>query len=312
MLATHAKDAGEDLNVMRELRGLLRAMLDSAAARRILLLAGALVGVLILNVVGELRMNKWQGAFFRAIEQKNLSEVISQSFMFVAIMLVLLSFVVSQNWLLERLKIRLRSWLAHHLMDEWMKPGHAYRLNMTSEERLNPDQRIQEDVRHFSEMTGDLGMGALRSTLMLISFIGVLWMMSHGISLNFWGRSLMIPGYMVWFAVAYAALGSYLAARVGAPLIRLNEERYTREANFRYSLVRISDNAESISFYNGEKDERRIADQYLDGVLSILRTLSFANARLTWIACGHGWMVVILPCWSRCPVTCKVSSTSAV
>ncbi len=295
LLANRPKTPADGMNVGQELRSLTKALLKSKAARRILILISFLVGVLILNVIGEIRMNRWQGAFFRAIEQKNLSDVANQSALFVMIMLILLAFVVTQNWLLERLKIRLRAWLTHHLMDEWMKPGHAYRLNMTSEERFNPDQRIQEDVRHFSEMSGDLGLGALRSTLMLISFVGVLWIMSRGISLNFWGHSVMIPGYMVWFALAYAALGSWMAARVGAPLISMNEERYTREANFRYSLVRISDNAESISFYGGEKDERRIADQYLNGVLDILRTLSFANARLTWIACGHGWLVVILP-----------------
>ena len=285
----------DGMSASEELKALFLLMIKSRSAQRIFFLIGLAIGVLILNVIGEVRMNKWQGEFFRAIEHKNLSDIGHQAVYFTLIMLVLLSFVVSQNWLLERLKIRLRQWLTGYLLDHWMKPSAAYRLNMTSDENLNPDQRIQEDVRQFSEKSGDLGMGALRSTLMLISFVGVLWVMSSGIALPIAGRSIVVPGYMVWFALFYAALGSFLAARVGRPLINLNEERYTREANFRYSLVRISDNAESISFYSGEKDERKLVDKNLEKVLNTMRTLSFANARLTWIACGHGWMVVILP-----------------
>lgn len=295
LIAEKPELASDGISASKELFNLFKLMLRSKTSRRILFLVGSAIGVLILNVIGEIRMNTWRGAFYRAIEHRDLAEVGKQSLFFVMIMLVLLTFVVSQNWLLERFKIRFREWLTHHLLNEWMKPGHAYRLNMTSEERLNPDQRMQEDVKHFSELTGDLGIGAARSTLMLISFVGVLWVMSKGISLNFAGYSLMIPGYMVWFALFYAAIGSWMAARVGGPLISLNEERYTREANFRYSLVRISDNAESISFYSGEKDERKIVNSNFSKVLSTLSTLSFANARLTWIACGHGWMVVILP-----------------
>ncbi|RZA08893.1 MAG: ABC transporter ATP-binding protein/permease [Proteobacteria bacterium] len=295
LIAAESKRPSDGIPAWKELKVLFAAMLKSPAARRIFLIIGAAVFVLVLNVIGEIRMNKWQGSFFRAIEHKNLHDVWKQAGTFVVIMLVLLSFVVTQNWLLERMKIRWREWLTGHLLDSWMAPGRAYRLNMTSAERLNPDQRIQEDVRNFSEMSGDLGMGALRSTLMLVSFVGVLWGMSRGISLPLFGRAVEVPGYMVWFALFYALLGSWAAARVGRPLINLNEERYTNEANLRYSLVRVSDNAESISFYNGERDERTIVNISLQEVLNTLRTLSFAHARLTWIACGHGWMVVILP-----------------
>jgi putative ATP-binding cassette transporter len=119
--------------------------------------------------------------------------------------------------------------------------------------------------------------------------------MSSGIALPIAGHNLEIPGYMVWFAIFYAAIGAWLTLKVGRPLITMNEDRYTKEANFRYSLVRISDCAESIAFYSGEKDERKIADSALGRVLRVMKKLSFAHARLTWITCGHGWMVVILP-----------------
>lgn len=285
----------DGISAWKELKALNKRLFKSPKAKRIYFLLGMAITILILDVIGEIRMNKWQGDFFRAIEQKNLPVVGQEALMFIGIMLVLLTFVVTQNWFLERVKIRYREWLTSDLMDEWMKPGHAYRLNMTSEENLNPDQRIQEDVKNFCELSAELGIGALRASLMLICFVGVLWKMSSGITLPIPNLPIVIPGYMVWFALIYAVLGTWMAAKAGAPLIKLNEERYTREANFRYSLVRISDNAESISFYSGEKDERKIADKNFKNVLKMMSSLSYANARLTWISCGHGWMVVILP-----------------
>lgn len=295
LIAREPKKLAGQVSAFRELRILFKEILRAKSARGILFFGGTAVFILILDVLGEIRMNRWQGDFYRAIEQRNYGGVGHQALLFVLIMVVLLSFVVSQNWMLERMKIKLREWLTNRLLDDWMKPGAAYRLNMISEEHLNPDQRMQEDVKNFSEFTGDLGIGALRAFLMLISFVGVLWMLSSGIAIPIFGRDLVIPGYMVWFALLYAALGSWLAAKVGAPLIDLNETRYSREAAFRYSLVRISDNAESISFYAGEKDERKIVTHYLSKVLSTMKTLALANARLTWISCGHGWLTVILP-----------------
>ncbi|UYL07281.1 ABC transporter ATP-binding protein/permease [Bdellovibrio sp. SKB1291214] len=276
-------------------KNIFRQLWNSKDIKPIGLIVGAVLFVLVLNVLGEMRMNTWQGEFFRAIEKKDIPQVGTQSAIFVIIMVILLSFIVTQNWLLEQFKIRFRKWLSSHLIDEWIKPGRAYRLNIVSKESLNPDQRIQEDVKHFSELTGDLALGAFRASLFLLTFVGVLWSMSQGVIFNLGNMTVSIPGYMVWFAVIYALLGSFLATRVGRPLIKLNEERYTREANLRYALVRVSDNAEGIAFYGGEKDERKILDDQLNLTLNIMRRLSFAQARLTWIACGHGWMVVILP-----------------
>ena len=279
----------------REFMRLIRELVKSHRFTRIALLVLCAIGVLLLNVTGEVRLNAWRGAFFSAVEHKKIADVWTQAGVFLLIVAVLLSFVVSQNWLLERFKIRFREWLTHGLLDGWMKPSIAYRLSVASNDNLNADQRIQDDLKTFADLTSELGLGIARASLLLVSFIGVLWVMSSGIKFNISGSEFGVPGYMVWAALIYATLGTWLTSVVGRPLISLNSQKHTEEANFRYSLVRVSDNAESIAFYRGEKDERAIVNEKFEDVLSISRIISFANARLTWVSCGHGWLVVLIP-----------------
>ncbi len=164
-----------------------------------------------------------------------------------------------------------------------------------SDDGVNPDQRIQEDARHLSELSADLGGGLAQATLLLLGFIGVLWVLSAQVVFNLEGREFTIPGYMVWCALAYASAGSWLTWRVGRPLIDLNARHYAREAEFRVALVRVVEHAESISLYRGEADERASLDTVLASVLTVTRNLAGGVARLTWITSGHGWLAIIFP-----------------
>jgi ABC-type uncharacterized transport system fused permease/ATPase subunit len=100
---------------------------------------------------------------------------------------------------------------------------------------------------------------------------------------------------MVWAALLYAGAGSWLAWRVGRPLIRLHVQRYEKEAEFRFGLVRVSESAEAVALYGGEKDERRYIDKTFDGVLLTMRRIVFAVARLTWVTSGYGWIAIVVP-----------------
>ena len=166
---------------------------------------------------------------------------------------------------------------------------------MVSELGVNPDQRIQEDNRQLTLLTVDLGVGLLQSTMLLVSFIGVLWSLSSVISFTVGGHVIAIPGYMVWCAIGYASIGSGLTWLVGHPLIGLNAMRQAREADFRFALVRVSESAESIALYGGEADERRLLDLSLGPVIAAMRRLSGSVARLTWITSGYSWLAIIVP-----------------
>jgi putative ATP-binding cassette transporter len=294
-----AERRGESL--WRELLLLLREMLAGRRGWPMLRLWLAIVAVLIANMFGQVRLNQWNGAFFDAVEKRDGDAFVWQLGVFLLIVAVLLVLVVAQTWLQERFKIRFRERLTQVLLDAWLRPNRAYQLAMMGEAGAQPDQRIQEDCRLFSELSTELGVGMLNALLLLVSFIGVLWTLSSQATFLFEGREIVIPGYMVWIAIGYAGIGSGLTFLVGRPLIGLNTQRYAREAELRFALVRVNESAESVALYSGEQGERRSLDHFVDSVLTATRRLSGALARLTWITSGYGWLAIVVPILAAAP-----------
>jgi vitamin B12/bleomycin/antimicrobial peptide transport system ATP-binding/permease protein len=288
-------------SILRELFQLFRDMLRNGRGWPMLRLGGAILVILVGNMFGQVRLNQWNGAFFDAVERRDASAFFHQLLIFLVIVVVLLALVVAQTWLQERLKIRLRQRLTQVLLDIWLKPNRAYQMGFMGENSAQPDQRMQEDCRLFSELSTELGVGMLQAFLLLVSFIGVLWALSGPVSFNLGGREITITGYMVWVAVGYAGIGSGLTWLVGRPMIRLNTLRYAREAELRFALVRVNESAESVALYNGEPDERRNLDEFVDAVLKASRRLSGGLARLTWITSGYGWLAIVVPILAAAP-----------
>jgi putative ATP-binding cassette transporter len=288
-------------SALRELFVLFREMLRNRRGWPMVRLAILILLVLICNMFGQVRLNEWNGAFFDAVQRRNSTEFLHQIGVFLLIISALLVLVVAQTWLQERLKIRLRERLTDVLLDEWLKPNRAYQLGLVGEAGAQPDQRLQEDCRLFAEFSTELGVGMLQALMLLVSFIGVLWLLSSYATFEFRGNEVVIPGYMVWVAIGYAGIGSGLTWLVGRPLIRLNTIRYAREADLRFALVRVNESAESVALYSGEPDERRSLDLVVAAVLEATRRLSGALARLTWITSGYGWLAIVVPILAAAP-----------
>src|SRR5208283_1602234 len=153
---------------------------------------------------------------------------------------------VAQMWLNQTCKVVLRQGLVDDLLNEWLKPVRAFRLSNSGAMGANPDQRLDADAQHLTDLTTDLGIGLLQSTLLLLSFIGVLWGLSQGMFVSVAGYTFAPPGFMVWCALFYAGAASYLSWRVGRPLIRLDAEHYAREAELRFALVRVNEEIEGV------------------------------------------------------------------
>lgn len=282
-------------SVGEQLRRLRAAMARFPQRRRIYLLALGIVVVISANTVSQTALNAWQRTFYDALEQKDVPEFLWQLVVFLAIVAGLLVLVVAQTWLREMLTVRLREWITRDLLGEWLQPRRAYLLSLAGEIGVNPDQRLQDDARRLSELSADLGVGLFQSSLLLVTFVGVLWVLSAEVLLPIGGRAMHVPGYLVWCAIGYAVGGSWLTWRVGRPLIRLNAERYEREAEFRFALVRVSECADSISLNVGELDEKRHVEDVLERVTRLTIELANGLAKLTWVTSGYGWIAIVFP-----------------
>jgi putative ATP-binding cassette transporter len=274
---------------------MFRAFMVSPERNTLFLLGGALVAVIGATAFGQIRLNAWNQPFYDALARRDLREFGEQIIVFAIIAGALLALNVAQMWLNRLTKVKLRQGLVRDLFDEWLMPRRAFRLVSAGEIGVNPDQRIHEDARQLTELSTDLGVGLLQSSLLLGSFIGVLWILSDSVSFDIDGRSVVIPGYLVWSALAYAGVASWLSWRVGRPLIPLNAERYAREADLRFSLVRVSEHVDAIALQGGEADEKQRLGSELDRVLDVMRRIVGATTRLTWVTAGYGWFTIIAP-----------------
>lgn len=274
---------------------MIKTFWASPGRNTLLLLGAALFIVVSLTAVAQIELNAWNKPFFDALSLKDFRGFLYQLLVFTALAGCLLILNVSQAWLREISKLKLREGLTHDLFDQWLVPKRSFHLSTAGEIGENPDQRIHEDARHLVELSTDLGIGLLQASLLLASFITVLWTLSTGVTFSFDGVSFSVPGYMVWFALIYAAIASLLSWRVGRPLISLNAERYAREADLRFSLVRVNERTEAIALYGGEADEKDFLNREFDRVLSIMRQLVTGFTQLTWVTAGYGWFAIVAP-----------------
>ena len=168
---------------------------------------------------------------------------------------------------------------------------------------VNPDQRMHEDTRHLTELSTDLGIGLLQATLLLVSFIGVLWGLSRGFVFHSADMSFSIPGYMVWCALSMPGSASLLSWRVGRPLIELNAERYAREADLRFALVRVNEHIDAhrpVRRRGGRG--ARLSTSTSITCCRTMRRLVSGLTRLTWVTAGYGWFTLVAPIIVAAPV----------
>lgn len=280
---------------LAQVRQVVARMRGAPERRALGWLVLGLVAAIVFNNFMQIRLNDWQGLFYDALERRDWPGFVSEALHFLQIAGTLLVLVVIQTWSTEMIKVRLRSWLTRHLLDDWLVAKRAYLLTFAGEVGANPDQRIHEDTRHLAELTADLGASLIQATLLLASFIGVLWLLSEQVKFSIDGKLVGIPGYMVWCALAFSLAGSALTWWVGRPMVDDNAARYAREADMRFALVRIGESAEGITLYGGEADERRTIDVLFGRVLAAMKRLVEDLARLTWVTSGYGWLALVVP-----------------
>ena len=296
------KDEIAESGLVPQLAVMSRGLWGSPTRNTVALLAAALFVVIAATAYGQIRLNSWNQPFYDALSRRDFPRFLVQLGVFGIIAGALLVLNVAQRWLGEMLKLKLRQGLVHDLVQNWLVPGRAFRIANAGDIGANPDQRMHEDARHLTELSADLGVGLLQSSILLISFINILWGISSGFVFHVAGRTLAIPGYMVWAAVIYAASASLISLWVGRSLIERNAERYAREAELRFSLVRVNEHIDSIALAGGEADEARRIETDLAGVLLAMRRLIIGLMNLTWVTAGYGWFTLVAPILAAAPL----------
>ena len=295
--------------LLRQLGLIVRAVLASPVGKKLLFLVATVILVVIATAYGQIRLNRWNKPFFDALSRRDLHDFLFQLGVFFLIAGFLLALNVLQRWLVETMELRMREGLVRSLLEDWMMPRRAFWLANSGNMGVNPDQRIHEDARKLCELSADLGTGLLQASILFGTFAGVLWVLSSGFVVRIGDHDYTIPGFMVWAAILYAFAGSLLSYRVGRSLISRNAERYAREADLRFSLVRVNEHVDDIALAEGEADEKRRIELHLDNVLSATRRIVMGHTNLTWVTAGFGWVTTVAPILVAAPLyfTGKVS-----
>jgi len=247
------------------------------------------LGLVYINVL----LNKWNNTFYNAIQEKNAEVFYQQLFRFTWLAGLFIGVAVYQLYLNQLLQIRWRRWLTDRYLTAWLADRTYYRMQLTAGESDNPDQRIAEDVRLFVSRTLSLSLQFLSAITTIISFIGILWSLSGSLTLPWLGWT--IPGYMVWAALLYSIVGTWLTEKVGRRLVRLDFEQQRYEADFRFSLVRLRENTEGVALYRGERDELENFRQRFRRVVENWWGIMGLQKRLTGFTVGFAQVAIIFP-----------------
>jgi putative ATP-binding cassette transporter len=295
-------DDDKHSKLLPQLDSMWHALVQSPVRDSLLLLGSVLIAVVVATAFGQIRLNAWNQPFYDALSHHNLNEFLRQLGVFVIIACTLVVLNVAQKFLTETLKLKLREGLVKDLIGHWLRPMRAFRLANAGDIGVNPDQRVHEDARHLTELTADLGTGLLQAGILVVMFIGVLWRISTGFRFHLHDRDYSVPGYMVWAAILYAGSASLLSYFAGRRLIKRNAERYQRESELRFGLVRVNEYADAISLAGGEIDETRHLERDLAGVLAATWRLVLGLTNLTWITAGYGMFTLVAPIIAAAPL----------
>ncbi len=259
----------------------------------IVLLVGA-IGLTLASVVVNVAFSEWNRRFYDSLQNKDEAAFWTEMINFGWIAALAIAFGVARGLVSPYLRLRWRRWLTGHYLSHWLDGRGYYRIEL--ERKVdNADQRISEDLRLLGFYTMTLLLGLISAVATLVSFLFILWQLSGPISLSFIGLDVVIPGYMVWAALIYAFLGTWLANLVGRRLIPLNFLQQRYEANFRFGLMRVRENAEGIALYRGEPRENEVLEEKFTDVFNNAWRVLVTETQLIFYQIGYGQLAIIFP-----------------
>ena len=240
--------------------------------------------------------NSWYNDFYNSMQNYDLPGFKKSLLIFCGLASLHVVVSVYLSYFRQMLSINWRRWLTNHIMETWLDKGNYYRLQLTDTKTDNPDQRIAEDISQFVTNTLSLSLGILTDLAMLVTFVTVLWTLSTPLDFELLGHAIHLPqGYMVWMTLGYAIIGTLFTFVIGRPLVQLNFNQQRFEADFRFSLIRLRENAESIALYKGEEEEGKLLGGRFTHVVGNYFQLMRRQKKLGFFTFGYNQAAVIFP-----------------
>jgi vitamin B12/bleomycin/antimicrobial peptide transport system ATP-binding/permease protein len=260
---------------------------------------GLLVAIVTLNLVTvwlHVRFNYWNNDFYNALQEYDWPAFWRQFAVFGGLALAFMVVSVYAAYLQRILHIRWRRWLTERFLRDWLDNQAYYRMQLNQATTDNPDQRIAEDLNSFATITLGLSLGLLSAVVTLVSFLSILWTLSGALTIPLGSTaSIAVPGYMVFAALIYAVIGTVLTRWIGQPLVRLNFDQQRYEADFRFSMVRLRENAENVAFYGGEARELDTFQTRFARVVMNWWGIIRRRKRLSWFTYGYDQLAIVFP-----------------
>lgn len=267
------------LVLLRKAFVLTKAFFNGAAKRQARIWLAALLGLSVAIVAVQVLMSYVSRDFVTSLEQRDHAGWVRGLWRFIAVCCLAMPVGVFYTYSRERLSLAWRRWLTQLLIKRYFFNRAYYRIRI-SESVDNPDQRIAEDVAHFTTSVLNYFLIIVNSTVTIVGFLGVLWLVSVK---------------LVGVLFIYAAIGTVVSILFGRKLVGLYFNQYQREATFRYSLIRVRDNAESIAFFRGEKREHReLIDRLNDALENTLWIIGWTRT-LNFFTRGYNYLALIIP-----------------
>lgn len=253
------------------------------------------IGLNFFDVYLLVGINTWFNEFYNALQQYQEELFWPLVGKFTGLAMLHIVIAVYAVYLRQMIQINWRSWLTGKYLGKWMNKQVYYRLQVLKSDTDNPDQRISEDIGQFVDLTIQLLIGFLKQMTTLGAFGVVLWNLSGAFTVPVGSHELVIYGYMFWFSLVYSLLGTAGAHLAGRRLIGLNFDQQRFEADFRFTMMRVRENSESIAFYRGERPELTGFKERFARVIKNYWQLMRQTKLLNFYVNGYAQLAVIVP-----------------
>lgn len=266
-----------------------------AGGRLAWVLTGGLLVLIFLQLSFQYGINLWNRAIFDALEKRDAAVVLHLTAVFFPLAIGSVLLGVIQVYTRMGIQRRWRAWLTSSVISRWLKNGRYYQLNLVSGDHQNPEYRIAEDLRVATDAPIDFATGVTSAFLSATTFIIVLWTIGGALTLTIAGATVTIPGFLVIAAVLYAGIASGSMVVIGRNFVAISESKNQTEAEYRYALMRVRENGESIALLGGEEEERSGIDRSFGKVLKQWALLCGQHMRTTIVSQGSSLIAPVIP-----------------